>query len=132
MNIMRRVSKHRMLTAACLGVLALAASLWVSFAIRAQQLPVPPAKSGGSATARPEVRDKNIERLKDQIKMLEIHYIFGPAAVARKEDYAQARRGFHTKLTRKGPSPSSGRRSMHLPEWPKSNTVRATFALRRG
>jgi acetyl esterase/lipase len=105
MKIMRRVSKHRILTAAFLGVLALASSLLVSFAIRAQQLPVPPAKSGGSATARPEVRDKDIERLKDQIKMLEIHYIFGPAAEARKEDYAQARGGFHTKLSRKGPSP---------------------------
>ncbi len=88
-----------------LGVLALAASLLALLAIRAGQPPVSPGEAGQGAKAGQADRDKDVEKLKDQIRMLEIHYTFGPAVEVQKEDYAQARSQFHTKLLQKGPSP---------------------------
>jgi dienelactone hydrolase len=118
--MIRQGSKYRVLqTATFLGVLALAASLLASLAVRAQQPTVPIAGAGGGAKAGPDDRAKDIDSLKDEIRklretqeaqqsllrMLEIHFTFGPPTELRNEDYARARSQFQTKLLRRGPSP---------------------------
>jgi dienelactone hydrolase len=103
---MRPVTRQRAWpTSVFLGVLALTASLLSLLTVRAGQSPPSPTRAGAGAQAGPADRDEDIERLKDQIKMLEIHYVFGPATEVQKEDYARARSQFRTKLLRKGPSP---------------------------
>jgi dienelactone hydrolase len=97
---------QRMLpNAVFVSAVALITSLLMMLAIRAGQPPTLPAQAGQAATAGEADRGKEIEKLKDHIRFLEIHYTFGPPAELQTEDYAQARSRFRTKLITKGPVP---------------------------
>ena len=97
------------------------ALLTTTLPTRAQE----PVTSSDDAQRRGDARNgdadasKEIEKLKEEIRQLkdqlnelrgqrrsfEYHLTFAPEAGGQQEDYAQARRRFHTKLRKKGPSP---------------------------
>jgi acetyl esterase/lipase len=105
-----------------LGVLALVALLLALLGVRAQQPTILTEEADRTGKAGPDDRAKGIDSLKDEIrklretqeaqqrllKMLEIHFTFGPATEVQNEDYARARSKFQTKLLRKDPSPQKG------------------------
>ena len=105
---------------ACFSVLLCLATLLLT---QAQGSPIPSADDARGAANRVGQADpaQDIERLKEEVRQLkelikemrgqnkaiENHLTIAPEVEVQKEDYAQARLRFHTRLMRKGPAPQS-------------------------
>jgi hypothetical protein len=117
-NALSRMMPRLFMATDFLAVLCLAARLLQPPATQAQK-PIVPAPTGREGNDQGELTDptKVVEKLKVrqlkaqldelriQSKTLANHLIFAPEVEVQKEDYAQARLRFRTKLLRKGPSP---------------------------